>query len=125
MTCPLCSLDLRKEKIFYQDDHFVVLRTKDLKGHTERVMIVYKPHEHNPGYQVKERALDILDKVGKDIFSYTPKWVIMDNTFATIREHWHLVCSDLNHKADDFNQILLTRWVKVMDNVNDVGGDYL
>ena len=125
MTCPLCNLDLSNEKVFYQDNNFVVLRTKDLKGHKERIMVVYRVHEHSPKYQIKERALDILDKVGRDIFSYAPKWVIMDNTFATIREHWHLVCTDLDTKSDDFDQMLLTRWIKVMDNVNDAGGDYL
>lgn len=125
MTCPLCNLDLSKEKVFYEDSNFVVLRTEDLKGHKERVMIIYKPHEHNPSYKVKEMALDILDTIGRTIFEYAPKWVIMDNTFATIREHWHLVCSDLDSDSNDFDQMLLTRWIKIVDNVNDVVGDYL
>ena len=125
MTCPLCKLDLSKEKIFYEDNNFVVIRTSQLKGHRERVMIIYKPHEHSPSYQVIERALDIMDDLGKDIFKYAPKWVIMDNTFATIREHWHLVCSDLDPDSDDFDQMLLTRWVRIVDNVNEAGGDYL
>lgn len=41
-NCPLCALNIQKEKIFYQDNAFFVLRTKKLKGHKERIMIVYK-----------------------------------------------------------------------------------
>jgi hypothetical protein len=49
-------------------------------------------------------------------FSYTPKFVIMDTTFATINDHWHLVATDLNPKSQDFDQILSTKWIKVIDN---------
>ncbi|MEM2995461.1 MAG: hypothetical protein QXI91_05560 [Candidatus Bathyarchaeia archaeon] len=116
LNCPLCELDLNQEKIFYEDNSFIVLRTKNLKGHKERIMIIYKRHEHTIPYKAVERALDILSKIGRKVFSYTPKFVIMDSTFATINDHWHLVASDLNPKSEDFDQILATRWIKVVDN---------
>jgi len=118
VKCPLCNLDLNEEKVFYEDEAFVILRTKNLKGHHERIMIVLKAHEHSIGFKGVEGALYTLERVCKRLFGYAPKWVIMDNTFATIREHWHLVASDLNPKSEDFNQILLTKWLKVVDNVN-------
>lgn len=46
-NCPLYALDLQKEKIFYEDASFFVLRTKKLKGHRERIVIVYKRHQHS------------------------------------------------------------------------------
>jgi hypothetical protein len=46
-----------------------------------------------------EHALDILSKIGKKVFSYTPKFEIMDTTFATINDHWHLVAPTLTQKA--------------------------
>lgn len=116
LNCPLCGLDLDREKIFYADQSFIVLRTKTLKGHRERIMIVYRKHEHTISYKAVERALDILSKIGRKVFSYTPKFVIMDSTFATINDHWHLVASDLDPKSEDFDQILATRWIKVVDN---------
>ena len=116
VQCPLCGLDLKKEKIYYDDKSFLVLRTKNLKGHKERIMIVYKQHEHTVPYKVLERALDLLSDIGKKVFSYTPKFVIMDTTFATINDHWHLVGTDLDPKSKDFDQILATRWIKVVDN---------
>jgi hypothetical protein len=97
---------------------FLVLRTKDLKGHRERIMIVSKEHVHSIKYLLYEIALKIAEEVGKKAFSYAPKFVIMDSTFASIKEHWHLVMTDLDPKSDDSDQILLTKWVKVVDNVN-------
>jgi len=81
-------------------------------------MIVLKEHQPRVTFKAKEMALDILAKIGKEAFKYTPKWVIMDTTFATIKQHWHLVASDLDPKSDDFDQILITKWIKVIDNVN-------
>ena len=116
VNCPLCELNLKEEKVYFEDNTFLVLRTKKLKGHKERVMIVYKRHEHELPYKAVERALDILTKIGRRLFSYTPKFVIMDSTFATINDHWHLVASDLDPKSEDFDQILATRWIRVVDN---------
>jgi hypothetical protein len=109
-------LDLEKEKKYHEDASFIVLRTKAVKGHKERIMIVYKPHEHRISQKAYERALDILTKIGKQVFDYTPKFVIMDTTFATINDHWHLVATDLDPKSEDFNQILATKWIRIIDN---------
>ena len=117
--CPFCQLNLDKENVYYEDRSFVVLRTADLKGHRERIMVIYKQHEHTIPYKAYERALDILSKIGRKAFSYAPKVVIMDSTFATVNDHWHLVATDLNPKSEDYNQILATRWVTVIDNTVD------
>jgi len=117
--CPFCQLDLKTEKVYHEDRSFIVLKTANLKGHRERIMIIYKQHEHTISYKAYEHALDILSKIGKKAFSYTPKFVIMDSTFATINDHWHLVATDLNPKSEDFNQILATKWVSVIDNTVD------
>jgi len=114
-NCPLCTIDLNKEKVFWEVPAFVIMRTKDLKGHRERIMIVYKAHRHEIPYEAYEAALDALIKIGKKVFKYAPKFVIMDSTFATINEHWHLVATDLDPKAVDFDQILKTKWIKVID----------
>ena len=116
LSCPLCGLNLKDEKVYFEDDSFFVLWTKRLKGHKERIMIVYKRHQHELPYKAVERALDILTKMGRTLFRYTPKFVIMDSTFATINDHWHLVATDLNPKSEDFDQILATRWLRIVDN---------
>ena len=87
-----------------------------MKGHKERIMIIHKQHRHTIPYKEYERALDLLSKIGREVFKYTPKFVIMDSTFATINDHWHLVVTDLDPKSSDFDQILATKWIKVVDN---------
>lgn len=79
-------------------------------------MIIHKRHEHTIPQNAYEHALDVLTQIGRQAFSYTPKFIIMDTTFATINDHWHLVATDLDSKSQDFNQILSTRWIKVIDN---------
>jgi len=116
MSCPLCNLDLTKEKKYFEDRSFIVLKTKTPKGHKERIMIIFRRHEHTVPQKAYEQALDILTKIGREVFKYTPKFVIMDTTFATINDHWHLVATDLDPKSEDFKQILATRWIKVIDN---------
>ena len=71
-TCPLCTLNLKKEKIYYEDRSFIVLRTKKLKGHKERIMVVLRQHEHTVPFKALERALDLLADIGRKVFSYTP-----------------------------------------------------
>jgi hypothetical protein len=114
--CPFCTLDLKNERVYHEDPTFVVLKTQNLKGHKERIMIIFKQHKHTISYKAYEHALDVLSDIGKKVFAYAPKFVIMDSTFATINDHWHLVATDLNPKSEDFDQILATRWVSVVDN---------
>ena len=117
--CPFCTLDTEGEKVFYEDSKFIIVRTNDLKGHRERIMIVFKRHMHSISRKSYERALDLLAETGRRIFSYTPKFIVMDTTFATINDHWHLVATDLNPKSEDFDQILATRWIQFVDNTTN------
>lgn len=121
LNCSLCELDLKREKIYYEDKSFIVLRTENLKGHRERIMIIHKQHRHSIQYKAYERALDIVSKIGREVFSYTPKFVILDSTFATINDHWHLVVTDLDPKSKDFDQILATKWIRIVDNTIENG----
>jgi predicted enzyme involved in methoxymalonyl-ACP biosynthesis len=59
----------------------------------------------------------MLSEIGREVFKYTPKFVIVDSTFASINNNWHPVASDLDPKSEDFDQILSTKWIKVADNV--------
>lgn len=116
MDCPLCLLNLSKETVFYEDGYFIVLRTKNLKGHKERIMIISKEHIHTLHSQIHyDAAFEIITKVGRKLFKGCGKFIVMDSIFATINEHWHLVCTDLDPLSDDFEQILATKWLGVYD----------
>lgn len=117
--CPLCKITSlfrpKSEKVFYEDSYVIIVRTKKLKGHKERIMIVTKGHRKHPPKWLHDYCMGKLTERGKKIFHYTPKFVIMDGTFASIKNHFHLVCTDLDPKSDDFEQILRTHWLKVVD----------
>lgn len=115
-NCSLCNLQDKEndEKIYYQDDEIIIVDTKDKKRHRCRIMVVVKDHVINVSDDLLLYALHKLIQVGKEVFSYTPKFVIMEATFATIKAHWHLVATDLNPDSDDFNQILKTPWVDIV-----------
>jgi len=114
MECPLCNLKLKEEVVFYEDEFIVILRTRDLKGHQERIMVVWKAHySHIPDAQYAYALMKLID-TGKRVFKYTPKFVIMEGTFQTIKQHWHLVATDLDPNSNDFEQILRTPWLEVV-----------
>lgn len=112
--CPFCNIRKDKEKIFYENDDIIILRTKDLKGHRERIMVVWKDHVVNVPTEHWEYVIFKLSEVGRKVFDYTPKFVIMEGTFASYKHHFHLVATDLDPKSDDFDQILYTPWLAVI-----------
>ncbi|MEM2282605.1 MAG: hypothetical protein QXH26_03555 [Candidatus Hadarchaeales archaeon] len=117
-ACPLCGVWEREpQNVFYQDEHFAVVRTKYLKGHRERLMVVWKRHEALIPAEARERALRVLEEVGRRAFAYTWKFVIMEGNLAreaTVRDHWHLIASDLDPHAQDFERVLSIPWIRVV-----------
>jgi len=57
--------------------------------------------------------MKVID-IGKKVFKYTPKFIIMEGTFASIKKHWHLVVTDLDRNSEDFEQILKTPWIEII-----------
>jgi hypothetical protein len=51
------------------------------------------------------------------LFLATPtyKFVVLDSTYGRNQDHWHLVASDLDSTADDFERMLATPWIQVVD----------
>ena len=119
-SCPLCEVWHREpENVFYEDDRFVVIQTKYLKGHEQRVMVLSKEHKayHNGGDDFLERwYMDtLIDDVIKPLFDYTYKIVVMEGKYGSVKDHWHVVITDLEPTANDIHQILGTPWIKVVD----------
>ena len=113
LSCPLCEA-IKNEKILASNEDFVILRTKKMKGHRERIMVVFRVHTDVLLGPSINKGLDLLEKAGKELFKYTTFFVIMEPTYATIKDHWHLVASDLNRNAEDYDQVLITPWKKIV-----------
>jgi hypothetical protein len=112
MTCPLCGVTEREpENIIWNGTNWVIIRTKKLKGHRERLMILWKNHVDMPPIEVPEYIYEKLKKP----FDYAKKIVVMEGKYGSIPEHWHLCVTDLDPKSEDFEQILGTPWIKVVE----------
>jgi len=109
-TCPLCYA-LLYEQTLYQDDNFSVIRTKTMKGHIERLMIIYTRHQATINNELIGQAHMILRVLAQKLFGFTDYVYILEQTFATIRTHWHLVMSDLG--GEDIDQMRITGWTVV------------
>ena len=79
-----------------------------MKGHRERLMLLYKGHVRSLDERLVGEAYALLMRIGSRFFAYTDKWAIFDPDFATIPAHWHRVASDLDENSEDYDQILKT-----------------
>lgn len=112
-TCPLCKLE--PELVRYRDQLVTVVDTLNKKGHRERIMVVYNRHSKEIPKEHETHAMDVLEEIGKEVFEYTYKFVILDSTYGSIKDHWHLVASDLDPQTEDWDKMLGTPWLKVVE----------
>lgn len=112
--CVLC-VAIDKEEAIYKDDYVTVLNTKNLKGHKRRIMIVWNKHnDYHYSSKNQDYMIRNLENIGKNVFEYASKFIIMDTTFATIRDHYHLVACAIDPNTEDWEQVLKTNWLKVV-----------
>lgn len=106
--CPFCAMRdgmWRLETMFFMDDLLSIVRTKDLKGHKNRIMAVVHSHEDtNPFLEAYMTEQLIL--IGPKIFKQD--FVILSDTFSRFAGHAHKIASLEDPKADDYKQILET-----------------
>jgi hypothetical protein len=112
-SCPLCNLT--KQEVISEWPNWVLARTKRLKGHKERLMLCYKDHVPSVDERSIGEAYMMLFNVGMKAFHYSRYWAILEPTYATVPEHWHRVCSDIDPVAEDHEQIIKTPRL-VIDN---------
>jgi hypothetical protein len=104
--CSLCKIPSGEVLVEFQ--RWKLLRTKTMKGHRERLMLLHKDHVRIIDEGSVGEAYLLLMKAGSKFFSYTDKWAIFEPVYATVPDHWHRVASDLDESAQDYGQILKT-----------------
>lgn len=120
MECPLCKA-LKTETPLASNKDFVILRTKKMKGHKERIMVVFRVHTAKLLSPSTMKGEAFLEEVGKKLFrKHTTFFIIMDSTYGSIKDHFHLVASDLDRNTEDYEQMLLTKWIKVVSVYDDL-----
>ena len=104
--CSLCKIP--PGEVLAEFQRWKLVRTKTMKGHRERLMLLHKEHVRNIDEGSVGEAYLLLMKAGSKFFSYTDKWAIFEPVYATVPDHWHRVASDLDENAQDHTQILKT-----------------
>jgi hypothetical protein len=97
----------------YETMYFKIIKTKKMKGHSKRCMVIAQMHVPSVSPAEKEFAMGFL-------FRYIISehcdhdWTIMEPTHATIPNHWHLVASTLGESmATDIYQIVDTDRIEI------------
>lgn len=111
--CPLCNLNLTEEHIRYNGRKFLVLDTKNKKGHKERIMVIIKKHGVNHPKKLLYRAIQQLIIEGKKIFPLD--FILMGDKFSSVNSHWHIVASDTDPNADDYKQVMDTPFILILN----------
>lgn len=112
--CPLCRAN-KEERFYYEDKWVKVLDTKGLKGHKNRIMVSLKEHKAMVPEWLQAHMLDALERTGREVYASEYKFVIMSPLNGNVPDHAHFVASDLNPSADDWEQVLATPWMRVVD----------
>ena len=106
LRCSLCNIPQREVLMEFQ--RWKLVRTKTMKGHKERLMLLHNEHVRTVDEGSVGEAYLLLMQAGSKFFSYTDKWAIFEPVYATVPDHWHRVASDLDESAQDYGQILKT-----------------
>lgn len=109
--CPLCNMDLPNEKVYCSSDGILIVDAKQKKGHKERIMMITKEHGVQHPRERLYNGIQQLISVGKKV--YTSDFALLSDRFSSTRYHWHIIASDLDQNADDYQQIMETPFILV------------
>lgn len=102
--CPLCTIPDR-EPLLFENNLIYVVPTKDLKGHTVRVMAVTKRHVKYPSFEERSYAYaSLLNYMSK----HTTRFYFAAPKTPSIKDHWHLIACDAKFSDLDEMEALHT-----------------
>ncbi|MFQ6075888.1 MAG: hypothetical protein ACE5Z5_07120 [Candidatus Bathyarchaeia archaeon] len=117
--CPLCGLDVSGESVHHVSEGFLIVDTKDRKGHKNRIMVITREHGVEHPKRVLDQAILTLIRVGRELFD--SDFCLLSDKFSSIKNHWHIVASDFD--GGDYEQMMSTPFV-LIPNSEDSRIDY-
>jgi hypothetical protein len=99
-NCALCNAIKSEIQLDYYAG-FVILKTKNKKGHAKRCMVVTSNHRRQLKQPEEDTATAFLFRFIESQHR-DHDWTIMQPTHASIPEHWHLVASTLDEGEDQY-----------------------
>lgn len=110
VDCPLCSIPEREQTI-YSDNLIYLVKTKEDKGHNTRLMVCTHRHTVEPTFQEKTHAICLLFSHMSFIMGERT-WYIVDDAYASIKDHWHRVACDDIGTEEELVQLAKTEKVR-------------
>lgn len=108
VSCPLC-VNVPHEPKLLEDETFVVVATKNAKGHSFRVMLATREHldpaKLADGFE--SRAMARARDVGMALRGLDRGFAVYKDTYSSIPHHWHVIVADLE-PGEDHEQVLAT-----------------
>lgn len=96
-SCPLCSLKLDEEKVWYADKNIIIMETKEERNSRPRIICFYREHVKHISKKESDHAAEKLKGVAMRVFAYTDMFEIKPGTYKQIRDHWHILASEADH----------------------------
>ena len=116
MKCKLCEA-IKNEKPIYFTKNYIILPTKNLKGHHKRIMILPKAHISKLSKEEERYVNGLFKSFCKKYFDEEPTYVIVDSTYATIPEHWHRIACDWFCNNEELLQLHYTPHICIKTNI--------
>ena len=122
MSCPLCTIPEREE-LLYSDSLVYLVKTSKMKGHKNRVMCSIRRHSEEPTFMEKVHIFSVIYDYMNSVMGVDP-WYLMDSTYCTIPDHYHLVsCDTVSDDPEETTQMQKTIKVQfpIKQNIIIVG----
>jgi hypothetical protein len=107
MKCKLCEA-IKNEKPVFTFEDYIILSTKNMKGHHKRVMIVSKEHKKDLPPIEKQHVMNVFILFCQNYFDEEPTFAMCEPTYATIPEHWHIIACDWFATTKELQQLHYT-----------------
>ena len=111
-------MDLTREHVYAENEKIIVVETQNKKGHKNRIMVLTKEHGVHHSREILDEAIQEFIAISKQIFD--EDFILLSDRHSSINYHWHIVASDLDPEADDYNQILNTPYVLIKNKLHTI-----
>ena len=116
MKCKLCEA-VKKEKPIFAFEEYVILSTKNMKGHHKRIMLVSREHKKSLAPIEERHVMDIFTIFCQHHFDEEPTFALVESTYASIPDHWHKIACDWFGTEEEIKQLHYTPHIAIKTKV--------
>jgi len=107
MKCKLCEA-IKNEKPIFMFEDYIIVSTKNMKGHHKRIMIISKGHQKDLTPIENQHVMSVFTLFCQNYFDEEPTFALVDSTYASIPDHWHRIACDWFGTPEEIKQLHYT-----------------